>query len=482
MTKPHSPFRLTFYGATRQVTGSCHLLETPQGRILLDCGMFQGPPATTEQNRHEFPFDPTSLDAVVVSHAHIDHSGLLPKLARAGYVGPIHVTAPTFDLLELLLKDSAHLELKDTQWENKRRQRAGKTELAPLYTLEDVETVLTLRQPLAYGEAREILPGVRLTFHDAGHIIGAAIVELSLVAGNRASTLVLSGDLGNRYSPLLRDPESLHHADTLLLESTYGDRDHRSLPETLDELRNILHEAHQTGGNVLIPAFAVGRTQDILYWLGRFHHDGQLPQQKVFVDSPMAIEASGIYASYAHLFNHDDPEFNRSIAQGWNHWLPNLSYSRTPEESMALNHIEGAVILAGSGMCEGGRIRHHLKYNLWKRNTHVVITGFQPRGTLGRRLVDGARRVSVLGNDIAVKASVHTLGGFSAHAGQAELVEWANGFKPHVPPVYLIHGEIESMESLRDQLAARQICARIAEYGMTIEIPVSNQGQTTGHV
>lgn len=470
MTQPHSPFRLTFYGATRQVTGSCHLLETPQGRILLDCGMFQGPPTTTEQNRHEFPFDPASIDAVVVSHAHIDHSGLLPKLARAGYSGPIHVTAPTFDLLELLLKDSAHLELKDVQWENKRRQRAGKPELEPLYTLNDVETVLALRQPLKYQETREILPDVRLKFHDAGHIIGAAIVELTLAAASRSATLVFSGDLGNRHSPLLRDPECLHQADALLLESTYGDRDHRSLPETLDELRDILHEAHRTGGNVLIPAFAVGRTQDILYWLGRFHRDGDLPQQKVFVDSPMAIEASQIYATYANLFNHDDPEFNRSIMQGWNHWLPNLSYSRTPEESMALNHIEGAVILAGSGMCEGGRIRHHLKYNLWKRNTHLVITGFQPRGTLGRRLVDGARRLSILGSEIAVKASIHTLGGFSAHAGQTELVQWAEGFKPNSPPVYLIHGEIESMEALRDKLAARKLSARIAEYGMTIEI------------
>jgi len=461
---------LTFFGATRQVTGSCYLLETPGGRILLDCGMFQGPAEITGQNRLDFPFDATEMDAVIISHAHIDHSGLLPKLIKAGYSGPIHVTAPTHDLMELLLKDAAHLEMKDAQWENKRRQRAGKRLIEPLYTLEDVERVLAQRTPLPYNENTEILPGVRLCFHDAGHIIGAAIVELRLEAGGGNRTLVFSGDLGNRYSPLLRDPERLERADVLLLESTYGDRDHRSLPETLEEFRRILRDAAKVGGNVLIPAFAVGRTQDILYWLGRFHRDGDLPQQKVFVDSPMAIEASEIYAGYRGLFNRDDPEFNRAIEGGWQAWLTNLTFSRTTEDSMALNLIEGAIIIAGSGMCEGGRIRHHLKYNLWKRDAHVIISGFQPRGTLGRRLVDGARRLSILGGEIAVRATIHTLGGFSAHAGQTELLEWASAFRPSHPRVYLVHGEVEAMESLRQRLAGQHLRVEIAEYGARIAI------------
>lgn len=469
-TPPSATAHLTFYGAARQVTGSCYLLETPGGRLLLDCGMFQGPPATTAQNRLDFPFDPASLDAVVISHAHIDHSGLLPKLVRAGYAGPIYLTPPTHDLLELLLKDAAFLGLKDTQWENRRRERAGKPLIEPLYTVEDVERVLDLRRPVAYGAEIGLLPGVRLQFHDAGHIIGAAIVELVLESGGKSRTLVFSGDLGNRYSPLLRDPERMGKADVLLLESTYGDRDHRSLPDTLEEFRQALQAAHRSGGNVLIPSFAVGRTQDILYWLGRFQRDGQLPQRKVFVDSPMAIEASEIYASYTSLFNRDDPEFNRAIPEGWQAWLPCLTYSRTTEQSMALNNLQGAIIIAGSGMCEGGRIRHHLKYNLWRRDTHVIISGFQPRGTLGRKLVDGVRRLPILGSPIAVRATIHTLGGFSAHAGQDELVHWALGMQASKPKIYLVHGEVEAMEALRQRLEQQHLQATIAEYGESIAV------------
>jgi metallo-beta-lactamase family protein len=467
-TKPKA--QLTFYGATRQVTGSSYLLETPGGRLLLDCGMFQGPPTTTALNRRDCPFEPASLDAVVISHAHIDHSGLLPKLVRAGYAGPIYLTAPTHDLLELLLKDAAHLEMKDTQWENKRRERAGRPLMEPLYTLEDVERVLALRQSLSYSTTSEVLPGVKLKFHDAGHIIGAAIVELQLATGGQPRTLVFSGDLGNRYSPLLRDPEKVSRADVLLLESTYGDRDHRSLSDTLDEFRQALQAAYRRGGNVLIPSFAVGRTQDIIYWLGRFHRDGQLPQQKVFIDSPMAIEASEIYACYTNLFNRDDPEFNRAIQQGWQAWLPSLSYSRSTEDSMALNNVQGAIIIAGSGMCEGGRIRHHLKYNLWRRDTHVIISGFQPRGTLGRKLVDGVRRLTILGSEIAVRATIHTLGGFSAHAGQDELVQWALSMQPSDPRVFLVHGEVTAMEALQQRLVWQHMRAAIADYGVRIEI------------
>jgi len=462
--------RLTFLGATRQVTGSCYLLEAQGRRILLECGMFQGDPATTAQNRRAFPFDPGAIDAVVLSHAHLDHSGLLPKLAKAGFDGPIYVTAPTYDLLDLMLKDASYLEWKDAQWENKRRQRAGKKPIEPLYTLEDVERVLTQRRPVPYNDEVELFKGIRLQFHDAGHIIGAAIVELTLEEENRTRTLVFSGDLGNRYSPLMRDPAILHRADVLLLESTYGDRDHRSLDDTVEEFRLALRDAGEQGGNVLIPAFAVGRTQDIIYRLGRFYRDGHLPQPLVFLDSPMAIEANGIYADYTALFNRDDPEFSRTVQRGWEAWLPILRYSKFTADSMALNRMQGVIIIAGSGMCEGGRIRHHLKYNLWKSDTHLIITGFQPQGTLGRRLVDGARRLSILGSETAVRAEIHTLGGFSAHAGQTQLLQWARGYAASNPRIYLVHGELEAMEALKAKLAGLNMRVEIPAVGASIPI------------
>ncbi|WP_221047821.1 MBL fold metallo-hydrolase RNA specificity domain-containing protein [Methylogaea oryzae] len=462
---------LTFWGAAQQVTGSCHLLETSHGRLLLDCGMFQGEPATEQLNHRSFPFDPRAIDAVVLSHAHLDHSGLLPKLAAEGFSGPVYLTGPSYDLVELMLKDAAFLEMKDTVWENKRLERAGKPLVEPLYTLEDVERLLGQRQALDYEQPTEVLPGVTLRFRQAGHILGAAFVELTVNEGKHPRTLVFSGDLGNRFSPLMQDPQAPPHADMLLLESTYGDRDHRSLNDTLEEFRSILAAAHAKGGNVLIPSFAVGRAQDLIYWLGKFHREGALPQHNVFLDSPMAITATAIYLRHRKHFNHDDAEFDRAIAQGWRAWLPQLTYSETTEDSMALNRVDGgAIIIAGSGMCTGGRIRHHLKYNLWKKDTHVVIAGFQPNGTLGRKLVDGAKRVTILGSEIAVKAHIHTLGGFSAHAGQTQLLQWAKAFPGAKPALHLVHGEPEAMQTLQQRFAETDWQANIAAPGQTVKL------------
>lgn len=467
--------KLTFWGAAQQVTGSCHLLETAHGRLLLDCGLFQGTPDTEKLNERPFPFDPGKIDAVVLSHAHLDHSGLLPKLTAAGFSGPVYLTPATHDLVELMLKDAAFLEMKDNQWENKRRQRSGKDPVEPLYTLDDVERVLAQRSPLDYGVRLEILPGIGLRFHQGGHILGASFVEITIEQNDHGNphrtTLVFSGDLGNCFSPLMQDPAPPPPADVLLLESTYGDRDHRSLHDTLDEFRTILADAHRSGGNVLIPAFAVGRTQDLLYWLGKFHREGALPQPKVYLDSPMAISASAIYLRYRQLFNRDDDEFSRTIAGGWRAWLPALEFSETTEDSMSLNRLNGgAIIIAGSGMCTGGRIRHHLKYNLWKRQTHVIIAGFQPQGTLGRALVDGATRVSILGEDIAVKAKIHTLGGFSAHAGQQQLLQWADAFPAPKPQLYLVHGELDAMRVLQQSLQQKHLPAQIAAPGQTVRL------------
>jgi metallo-beta-lactamase family protein len=463
---------LTFLGATGQVTGSCYLLETGSSRILLDCGMFQGSKTTEKQNEADFPFDPGSIDAVVLSHAHLDHCGRLPKLVKDGFKGPVFLTEASFQLLELMLMDAAHLQLRDIEWENKRRERVGKPLLEPLYTEEDVTALLALRQPIDYGAETDILPEISVSFHDAGHIVGAAIVRLRINDKDKTKTLVFSGDLGNMHSPLLRDPAVLTEADVLLLESTYGDRDHRPLENTLDELRETLAEAGASGGNVIIPAFAVGRTQELIYWLGKIQRQGGLPQQQVFLDSPMAIKASNIYAENTHLFNVDDPEFAEIAPLGWQAWLPELIYSETAEESMAVNRISGgAIIIAGSGMCNGGRIRHHLKYNLWRHNAHIIIAGFQAEGTLGRAIVDGKNAyLKILGTEVNVAAKVHTLGALSAHADQSQLLRWADHFNEPRPRLYLIHGEKSALLSLRTCFKRNGWLADIPQAGEKITL------------
>ncbi|MEQ1637337.1 MAG: MBL fold metallo-hydrolase [Methylococcales bacterium] len=462
---------LTFLGGTGQVTGSCYLLETKTSRILLDCGLFQGGKKTEEQNILDFAFDPAKIDAVVLSHAHLDHCGRLPKLAKEGFRGMVFLTDASFSLLELMLKDSAHLMLKDTEWENKRRERAGKKLLEPLYTLEDVERLLTLRHAVSYQETVDILPGISMSFHEAGHILGSSIVRLQITEQGQTKTLVFSGDLGNLNAPLLRDPEILTEADVLLLESTYGDRDHKPLLNTLDEFRTALAEAVASGGNVIIPAFAVGRTQDLIYWLGKLQRLGDLPQQQIYLDSPMAISASRIYAEHSNLFNLDDPEFTKVAPHGWQAWLPGLIFSETAEESMAINRIAGGVIvIAGSGMCNGGRIRHHLKYNLWRRNAHIIIAGYQAEGTLGRMIVDGKKQsLKILGAEVNVAAKVWTLGALSAHADQSQLLSWAGHFKQSKPQLFLVHGEHNATLSL-------QTCFK--RNGWPANIPVPGQSIT----
>lgn len=442
---------LTFLGATGQVTGSCYLLETDANRILLDCGLFQGSNETEKQNSADFPFDPAKIDAVVLSHAHLDHCGRLPKLVKEGFNGSVYLTSASFPLLDLMLRDAVHIQFRDTEWENKRRERAGKELLEPLYELEDVEALLDLRKPIEYGHKTQIFSDIEVTFHEAGHILGSSIVELAIKDKEKTKTLVFSGDLGNPKSPLLRDAEIITEADVLLLESTYGDRDHKPLENTLIELRETLEEAAKTGGNVVIPAFAVGRSQDLIYWLGKLQRQGGLPQQQIFLDSPMAISASKIYAEYSHLFNSDDPEFIKVAPKGWQHWLQGLVYSETAEQSMALNRIAGGVIIiAGSGMCNGGRIRHHLKYNLWRHNAHVIIAGYQAEGTLGRILVDGKKKfLKILGSEVNVAAKIHTLGALSAHADQSQLLSWASHFNTPKPKLFLVHGEKAAALSLQ---------------------------------
>lgn len=464
---------LTFLGAIQQVTGSCYLLESREGsRVLLDCGMRQGRREEEQANEQPFPFDPASINAVVLSHAHLDHSGLLPRLVASGFRGPIFATHATSELIELMLLDSAHIQEHDAEWENKWRARLGKPEVKPLYNTVDTERALKRRQPLPYGEAHEVAPGIRVTFHNAGHILGSAIVELEIHDHHLTRRLVFSGDLGNTCSPLMQDPTFLDRADVVLMESTYGDRDHRCSEETIDELAEILQQAHRDGGNVLIPSFAVGRTQDLLYYLGRFYHEGRLPQQAVFLDSPMAIRANQIYSRFHDQFDEHDRALIQQHGDGdLRKWLPPLRITASPEDSMAINRIKsGAIIIAGSGMCTGGRIVHHFKHNLWRSECHLVFPGFQAAGTLGRNIVDGAPTVRVLHQRIAVKAKVHTLGGFSAHAGQSQLIDWVSHFDHH-PELYLVHGELEKMKVLQSELKRRlNWDANIPEPGEQIAI------------
>lgn len=462
--------KLTFYGATEGVTGSLYLLETGSEKILLDCGLFQGRREEEKANEEPFPFDINPINAVVISHAHLDHSGRLPKLVAQGFDGPLYMTNPTFELLEIMLKDAASLEQRDVEWENKHRRRAGKEELEPLFTIKDVEQTLRLCEGYQYGRRHKITENIDVCFRDAGHILGSSIVELFINEGGIEKKLVFSGDLGNSCAALLRDPEIVTKADILLLESTYGDRNHRPMAETLQEFEDIIVEASESGGNILIPSFAVGRTQEIIFRLGEIYQKGLLKHQAVYLDSPMAIAVTEVYHRYQNIFNIEDSHAMQQGIRGSLHtFLPVLRYTPTTEESIALNKLEaGAIIIAGSGMCNGGRIRHHFKHNLWRRNAHVIFVGYQAIGTPGRALVDGAKTFRQGAEEIAINAAMHTLGGFSAHASQSQLIDWVKKFNKPLPKVYLIHGEPDAKEILCECLSNEGLAVKIPHFGESV--------------
>lgn len=438
---------LQFHGAAGEVTGSCYLLHIGDLQILVDCGLIQGRPVDEARNAEPFPFDPAEIDAVILTHAHLDHSGRLPLLIKRGYKGPIYTHPATRDLCGIMLKDAAYINEKDVEWENRKRERKGLPLRESLYDINDAEQTLHHFHTLPHNEKRELFPGVEIMLQDAGHILGSAIVELWLQEGELKRKLVFSGDLGHRDAPVMRDPVRLTSADLVIMESTYGDRLHRSWQETWDEMAEILDHASRHGGNVLIPAFAVGRTQDLLYSFGVHFKEWGMKHWTIFLDSPLAIEATEVYSRHPELY---DAEARAFFSGGRKPFTPpNLHISRTAEQSMAINQIHsGAIVIAGSGMCDGGRIKHHFKHNLWRRDCHVVIVGFQAAGTLGRRIVDGASHVPLWGESVKVGAKIHTLGGFSAHADHDGLMDWYKAFDGK-PPLVLTHGE----ENARQQFA-----------------------------
>lgn len=463
---------LTFLGAAQEVTGSCYLLETLDGvKVLLECGMRQGRREADNGNRAPFPFDPASIDAVVISTPTWTTAACCrawrPRASRARSSPP----RPPANCW-----NSCCWTPRTSRKRTPSGRTAGATGSASRASSRCIPrptpNALKLRRPISLGSTVAVARGVRVTFHNAGHILGSSIVEVQFHDQVQPRRLVFSGDLGNTCSPLMRAPSPLSRADVVMLESTYGDRDHRDSNDTLEELAAILDQAHRDGGNVLIPSFAVGRTQDLLYYLGRFYQEGRLPQQAVFLDSPMAARANGIYLRHSNEFDDRDREYIRGTGTTrLEEWLPVLRVTRSADESMAINRIKsGAVIIAGSGMCTGGRIVHHFKHNLWRPECHVVFPGFQARGTLGRNIVDGASAVRVFHQRIAVKAQIHTLGGFSAHAGQSQLLDWVGHFA-HRPALYLIHGEREKMEALQGAIRERlDWDAEIPEPGERIEI------------
>src|SRR5688572_4704004 len=459
--------QLEFFGAAGEVTGSCHILRVGGAQVLLDCGMVQGGRDAPARNRLPFPFEADRVDAVVLSHAHVDHCGRPPLLVQGGFRGPIYTNPACTDLVPILLRDSAHLAMREAERAN-RDLPAGARPVTPLFGLEDVERTLRQLRPIAYDTPVEVVPGVTVLARDAGHIMGSSSVELRVGESGVRRKLVFSGDLGQYDTPILKDPWRFESADLVLMESTYGDRRHRGRVDTQRELGAILAQAARDGGNVIVPAFAIGRSQELLYLLARNYGQWHLERWKIFLDSPMAIAASRVYWKHPDRYDEDAARL-RAGFRGMPP-LPNLVLSETADQSRAINDVRsGAIIIAGSGMANGGRILHHLRHNLDRPECHVVIVGFQAPGTLGRRLVDREPEVFIHGRRVRCASQVHTLGGLSAHGDQADLLRWYDSFAPR-PPVYLVHGEVPAAEGLAEKLRALGAQADVSRPGLVVDL------------
>jgi len=451
-----------------EVTGSCYSVQTKEARILVDCGLFQGGKKSEALNRP--PTTPNrKLESVLLTHGHLDHTGRLPLLAKMGYAGRVLGTPATLDMTRLILRDSARLQMSDCERQNRRRKRAGQPPIAPLYTTDEVDSIISQLQPVRYLKPVDVAPGIQAIWAESGHMVGSASIQLLINEGGRTKRIVFSGDLGPRSAPMLREFEPFRHADLVFLESTYGGRDHRSFKDTVTEFERIVTEAMRHGGKMLVPAFAIGRAQLITLLIGRMFRAGKIRPFPIFLDSPMAIEATNIYVKHLDLFDNEMKAFirDRPLRED----LKTMRPTATADESRAINDAEGAcLVIAGAGMCNGGRILHHLKANLWKPETQVLIVGYQGHGSLGRRLVDGEKEVSIFGERIAVEAKIHTLGGFSAHAGQTDLMHWFSIVAPSKPRVVLTHGEDDQRTALARLIQQRhRLPSKLPKMNETIE-------------
>ena len=447
--------KIKFMGAAKTVTGSCYIVEINGHRFAVDCGMHQGNAEIEKRNWDVDIYEPKTIEFFLITHAHIDHSGLLPRLVKKGFRGPIYTTPPTKDLLGILLLDSAHIQEMEAQWKSRKRARHGENRSDALYTQKDAQMTLPLLQSVMYEKPFSPFPGLKVNFRDAGHILGASMLEIWIDENGAQSKLVFSGDVGRSAQLLVEDPSIQQTADFLFMESTYGNRDHKNEADSLDELAEAIAYSYKNREKVVIPAFALERTQEIIYTLHMLAKDGRLPaDMPVFVDSPLAIKATEIFRRHTDYL---DDNTKALLKKGENPLdLPQLRFTETTDESMAINTTNGpAVVISASGMADAGRIKHHLRHNLWREGASVVFVGFQAQGTTGRKIVDGAEKVRIFQEEIAVKAKIFTINGFSAHAGQSQLMDWLSHFQTQDMQVFLIHGEESSQQALAGMIRER---------------------------
>jgi metallo-beta-lactamase family protein len=476
---------IKFLGAAISVTGSCYLITTDKYKFLLDCGQFQGSKILEIMNFEKFGFDPTTIDFMILSHAHIDHCGRIPLLTKRGFKGKIYCTDATGDLVEIMLKDSGYIHEKDAEWDNKKALRSGRPLVEPLFTVDDATSSLQYLSTVLYDQLIDVNPDIKVRFRDAGHILGSSIVELWIQEGDKGTKVVFSGDLGMKNMPLLRDPVIIEETDYLIMESTYGDRLHESSKESLDRFIEIILKTVKRGGTVVIPSFAVGRTQELIYELNMYYEKDEefkrvMNDIMVYVDSPMATSATEIFRKNAQVF---DDETRDYILNGDNPLdFKNLKFTRSVEESKQLNFMdEPKIIISASGMCDAGRIKHHLKNNLWNEKSSIIIVGYQAEGTLGRSIVNGDKNVSIFGERIHINAEIYDLEGFSAHADRDELLGWLSGFKRLSRKIFLVHGEEEAKKALANSIKQDMgydciVVEDVSEYNLDADARISIEG------